>query len=58
MNKREPLSYQELERAVEYIQDFMEMEGLEFWETSIRGDAYEARRWVSKDVLRRFLEEI
>ena len=57
MNKKQPLSYQQLSRAVEVIQDFMEEEGLEFWETGIRGDEYKARRWVNKDILQRFLKE-
>ena len=57
MNGKPLLSYQELNKAVEIIQDFMETEGLEFWITSIRGDEYKAGRWVSKDILQRMLKE-
>ena len=58
MNKEQPLSYQQLSRAVELIQDFMEMEGLEFWVTQTRGDEVVAKKWVSNNILQRqFLEE-
>ena len=53
-----PLSYEQLSRAVELIQDFMEEEGLEFWDTWTRGDEVVAKKWVSNDILQRqFLEE-
>ena len=58
MNGKALLSYQQLERAIELIQDFMETECLEFWKTGIKGDEYKPRHWVSKDILQRFLKEV
>ena len=50
---KKPLSYEQLLRAIEVVEDFMETEGLEFWITIIRGDEYKPKRWVSKDILRK-----
>ena len=47
-----PLSYEQLNHAVEIIEDFMETEGLAFWITIIKGDEYKPVRWVSPDILR------
>ena len=57
MNRKSLLSYQQLGKAIEIIEDFMEEEGLEFWETRIKGDNFKPVRWVSKDVLQRILKE-
>jgi len=50
--KKEPvLSDEQLRKAIEIIQDFMETEGLEFWVTQIRGDAFVAKEWKDSDIL-------
>ena len=57
MNEKPLLSYQQLSKAIEIVEDFMEEEGLEFWETRIRGDEFKPVRRVSTDILRRMLKE-
>ncbi|GAH49983.1 unnamed protein product [marine sediment metagenome] len=57
MNGKPLLSHQELGKAIEIIKDFMEEEGLEFWETRIRGDEFKPIRRVSTDILQRMLKE-
>ena len=58
MTRKPLLSYEQLSRAIEIVEDFMETEGLEFWITRIRGDEYKPVERVSTDILQHLLEEI
>jgi len=51
------LSVEQLVRAVELVEDFLETEGLEFWRTIVKGDDYKPIRWVSRDSLQRLVVE-
>ena len=51
------LSYEQIHHAIEIVEELMEIEGLEFWITIIKGDEYKPMRRVSTDILRRLLED-